>query len=370
MSSFWTNLTMTTGTQAARTLGTVGIRWSTGNELLPNVQFVSNVGNRSVLAKLAKQAAMRLAEQEMKKLLPSLAKKQREARDKIQDEIKKDNPFYTLIKNGADQTARKYGEIEVSEKSGIIAARDYMNRIVPEALILSYTSDKEIEYKVVASATATTYERKKQATWEKLIGMPDEMNMTAGKIEEKTVKTKDVIHLDTTAQVSFSSNKNLVMTQVQGRDFTRKELISNGDFTFSVNGSVVSNLPGVYPSEAVKRLIKICQHKGVIKVHHFLFDQFNVNRIIIKDFNLGNQEFKNIQPYSFTCVAVEADEVTLANDTLGNINKLIQVSNDRSWYDYVLASKLGQSMTDKVTGMGSDAVNSVIDIDGLINRFI
>jgi hypothetical protein len=143
----------------------------------------------------------------------------------------------------------------------------------------------------------------------------------------------DPVFLDLGATVTCQSSNNLVLTKVQGRDASRKELISGGDMNFSVTGKIVSNYPDVYPYADVSKLITLLQHKGVINVSNLMFQQYNVTQIIIKDFQMGqNEGFKNVQPYSFNCVGIEpSDAVTVVTDTINAADVQIGASKKKGW---------------------------------------
>ena len=106
----------------------------------------------------------------------------------------------------------------------------------------------------------------------------------------------------------------------------------------------------------------------MIKVHHFIFDKFNVKQVIIKDFNLNSQEHKNIQPYSMTCVAIEADEIKLKNDTIGAINQEIQLSPLNTWYNLILNSKLAEVAANAAANAAHGAVSKGLDIEGMVTN--
>lgn len=161
-----------------------------------------------------------------------------------------------------------------------------------------------------------------------------------GKYKDSTFNTQTRFFCDITPSVNQTTSKEIVLTKVQGRDYTRKELVSGGDITFSVSGEINSNAEGVYPDSQVQRFIEVMQHNGVLKVSHYLFRQFNVKQIIVQDFKLDQASFKNIQPYSFSCVAVEPDEdVTVTKDTITLINDILAGSENEGWYKEMLAQK-------------------------------
>ena len=180
-----------------------------------------------------------------------------------------------------------------------------------------------------------------------------------GKATKKTYTSKTVCHIDLLPQVSMNSAKNIVMTQVQGRDYTRKELVSGGDLQFTINGSIVSEENGVYPADAVKKFVQMMQYNGILNVNHMMLDQLNVTRVIIKDYSLGQQSYKNIQPYTINCVAVEPDEdVKIQKDTISILNEELQLSPMSKWYKFILDSKWGDIAASAATNMVSGAVTS------------
>lgn len=369
MSSIWSDLIFSAGRSAQSMLGGVGYRWLNGNGPIGDLKFKSKPASKIVTARVAQQIAMQMVEAEIKKLFPRL---QRSLEKNLRDTVlaqTKDSDYATLIKSGAIVTD-SYGSVTTSDTNKTVVARDYLGRKVPEALIMSFVGDKDVTYTFPKAVKTESYKLKEQNMLQNLIekSRTIQHEITYESVDDVTVETKEIIHIDLSAQVSLSTNKNLILTPVQGRDFTRKELISGGDLTFTVNGSVVSHTPGVYPEAAVQRLIKIAQYKGIVSVHHFIFDQFKVKQIIIKDFTLGNQEFKNIQPYSFTCVAIEADEIRIKNDTIGAINQEIQLSPMNAWYRLVLNNKLAEIAAGAITGAANSAVSKGLDIEGMVTN--
>lgn len=158
--------------------------------------------------------------------------------------------------------------------------------------------------------------------------------------DSRTIQTSTMFVIDINAQVSHNTSKNIILTKVEGRDFTRKELVSGGDFMFTINGVINSNMMDVYPEVAVKKLIQLCKYNGVINVSHLMFKQFGVNKVIIQDFKLNPPENKNEQPYSISCVAVEPDEDTMVKeDTIEILNRQIADNSKDGWYRALLDQK-------------------------------
>ena len=138
-------------------------------------------------------------------------------------------------------------------------------------------------------------------------------------------------------------------------------MISGGDINFTVTGKIVSNYPDVYPYAEVSKFITLMQHKGVIQVFNLMFQPFNVTQILIKDFNMGqNEGFKNVQPYSFTCVAVEPDDaVNVVQDTINGTNLEISQMKKQGWAK-VLLDKVKASAANQAAQMIESLTSNTI----------
>lgn len=242
-------------------------------------------------------------ERERRQAAENRAREEKERR-KLTESVRKN--YEVLIANGTKQSSG-LGVISVQGGQTVNAVDPYGNA-VPEALMLYYDTKVERE-----------------------LNLP---------YQNKTIKTKTLFFIDINAQVSQSTSKNVILTKVQGRDHTRKELVSGGDVSFTINGMMNSNQPGIYPEQEVKKFIELCQYNGIVKVNHILFKQFNVDRIIIQDFKLAEQECKNEQRYSMTCVAVEpSDPVSVSKDTIQYISDALAASSEEGWYKALLDKK-------------------------------
>lgn len=311
--------------------------------------YQSKRAYESVLVHTAKQIGFQLAEHYANMLTDFLATEARyglqylfghkRVRNAVQQAISDSEKRQQEIQQGRKDAAKMRQKQEENLKS-IIANREAVDKglgkvtveggdtifainaygtWVPEALMLYYDTKENIEY----------------------------IEMQNGQ-ESSIINTKTLVFYDVTAQVSQTTSKNLVLTKVQGRDFTRKELVSGGDICFSISGAVNSNQPGVYPENEVKKLIQLCQYNGVVKVNHILFKQFGVTQVIIQDFKLGVQECKNEQPYTMSVVAVEPDEdVTVTKDTIQLINDVLAGSEMEGWYQTLLEEKKAQAQSGK-----------------------
>lgn len=129
----------------------------------------------------------------------------------------------------------------------------------------------------------------------------------SGKIEPNS-KFGLVTFADLQPQVQVSQKNNIILTQVQGRDYTRKELISGGDLEISISGKITSKYPDVYPEAEVSKFLKLMQYKGVVECDNTILRQFKIERMIVLNYAFPASDCRNIQPYTLSCVAVEPSE--------------------------------------------------------------
>ena len=118
---------------------------------------------------------------------------------------------------------------------------------------------------------------------------------------------------------------------------------------------------GVYPDALVKKFTQIMDYNGIVNVNYVSFNNINVNKILIKDFALGVQEYKNIQPYTFTCVAVEQDEeVVINSDTINLFSYSTETTASSSWYKMLLNNKRAEIATEQTVTTGlSDLISNI-----------
>ena len=330
----WGNVKFNAGKAAANAASSVS--WAYTHSPAQEVIYRNNRAYKSVLVHVAKQFAMSEIEGQINKLFPKYQRYLEKTLRKTVLEQQKSNQVQ-LIRNRESQM-KEWGRISAQGGHTIIAKDKYGNA-VPESLMLFYDGDTDI--------------------------LVEDVKIVGDKQVKDSYTTKTICFIDINPDVAIQSSKNIVMTTVQGRDYTRKELVSGGDLNFTVTGEIVSNEEGVYPENDVKKFIQIMQYGGVVNVNHFQFKQFNVDKIIIKDFNMQNQEFKNIQPYTFTCVAVEPDEdVVVKSDTIAVINREIEVSPMSKWYKLILNNKYAEIVANAAASAVSSTVNAGVDAAG------
>lgn len=347
----WNNLVMRAGGRAVEAASSIRYRYSKKSD--GTLKYVSKAAYKYAMAHWLKRAAIALAASEINQLFPRYQRSLEKKLRKNVQEQQSENLKWIIQNSDFVEDDFEYGKVVV-EGGTAVYARDAWGNVVKEALMIHFDGEQPIQVKHNFGGNYADQTDDAQDSFDYV--------------------TKTVLFSDVCPNVSIQSGKNIIQTQVQGRDFTRKELVSGGDLTFSVSGSIVSHyaaletsedgtLPKIkYPENEVKKFIQIMQHPGIINVNHYLFRQFNVSRIIIKDFSLEQAEFKNIQPYRFTCVAVEPDEdVIVKQDTIDQLNREIIASSMNKWYKLILDSKLGEIAGNAATDMASSATSLGLD---------
>lgn len=230
-----------------------------------------------------------------------------------------------LDKNGTEWTnnalakqkyeEEKYGSFPVNDGGNVVLALDDWGNKCSDALMLGIPVDNPIP-------VSQTYYQQNFKKYKRLDGqMVDYQTKSTKKVN--SFSSDHIVWYDCTALVNMSSDKNIVITPVQGRDYSRKELVSNGDIKFSVSGQISSGLPDVYPEEEINKLWKILQYKGIVEVVSQTLNSRGITKIVITDFSLPQKEgYKALQEYSFNAIGVQPEsDVEVTEDTLAIIEQ-------------------------------------------------
>ena len=318
-SAFSSTTFLTNAASAGAALGAnIGFKYA--NKASNQLKFVSPKGYGSVIVYAAKRTMMQLAFAKINSLYPSYVRQIENKRLQAAYKKNQGSQMEQIIGGGMDNDNKQF----IHGDSQLVQI-NYMGRPAPEALVLWIPNGS----KTKTSVNIQTY-------WDKIKNLSQEQAANANTIVDTCIEVaadEDKVFWDLGPMVQAQSGNNVILTKVQGRDFSRKELISGGDVNFTVTGKIVSNYPDVYPYELVSKFITLMQSKTVLNVSNIMFKQFNITQVIIKDFQMGqNEGCKNEQPYSFTCVGVEPDEaVKVIEDTIQNANINIAKMNKKGW---------------------------------------
>lgn len=303
-----------------------------------NCKFYYNDGAGGSILQVAVKGAVRGAVSELKdeavnafnSLLNGKRKKDTLGASWIESELKKQ-----------EEEAKEYGMMQVD--GGTIYALDDWGCKSPDALMLGIELDQSITITQKFPVYHTQVVDKKKGIYKEQA--PETIN--------NIVNTKTLVWYDTTALITINSDKNLIATQVQGRDYSRKELVSNGDIKFSVSGQITSGKPDIYPTEEIKKFIKVMQYKGIIKINNQVLDQFGISHIVITNFNISPQQgYKSLQQYTFSAIGLQPEnEIAISEDTIEIIPQKVvpkEESNESEWM------KMLNSHLDGLKSMASD----------------
>lgn len=230
---------------------------------------------------------------------------------------------------------KEYGVIKVNKGTTSIQALDDWGNVCYDALMLSIPVAKGVNMSI------TTHKG-------------------AGSITS-SFTSDHLVWYDTTALINLSSDKDLILTRVTGRDYSRKELVSNGDLNFSISGHISSNMPDIYPTKEVQKFRQIMQYKGIIEVNNEFLDQWGVKKIVVKSFSLPQSEGnKSVQDYSFEAVGIQPDkEANVIADTISIIDYTIQEetqdSESLAWKD-ILNQQL-EALKSQSVALGSQGLS-------------
>lgn len=91
-----------------------------------------------------------------------------------------------------------------------------------------------------------------------------------------------------------TQSKNIVITNVQGRNGSIKEYISDDDYNITITG-IIAGQNNVYPKTEVLALKKILDSPVAINVNSWFLNQFGVHSIVVKDYNFNQEAGRNSQ---------------------------------------------------------------------------
>lgn len=128
------------------------------------------------------------------------------------------------------------------------------------------------------------------------------------------------IQLPDATLVEFSRSKNIVKTQVPGRDGTVKELISLDDWSISVKAVAVNIERLEYPHEYINRLLAFLEHKGALEVVSEHFAQKGIQYVAVESVHLPQVEgFPSLAPIQLQLSSDVPVELRIKQDLNPNL---------------------------------------------------
>lgn len=247
--------------------------------------------------------------------------------------------------------AEEYGKMLT--EGGTIYALDEWGVKCPEALMLAIDTPNNIRY----TQTFPDYRNSAKTGW------------TSNSITN-VVDTNLLVWYDTTALITINSDKNLISTRVTGRDYSRKELVSNGDVKFSVTGQISSGRPEVYPTQEIQKFRKVMQYKGIVKVNSEVLAQFGVTHIVITDFSLTPKEgYKSLIQYTFNAIGLQPEQETeITEDTINILSQKVVDTSDSETNEWM---KMLENQLEGLKSMATDTISSGLGVaTGLLDSVL
>lgn len=113
----------------------------------------------------------------------------------------------------------------------------------------------------------------------------------------------------TDAVCAISRGKNIVTTQMVGRNGTVKEYINNGDYQVNIAVGIQAVRDGVmvdeYPADGLKELRKFLDSSDALGVHSEFLKMFDITSLVVKDFSLTQDTASNYQEVNISCISDE-----------------------------------------------------------------
>jgi hypothetical protein len=90
--------------------------------------------------------------------------------------------------------------------------------------------------------------------------------------------------------VEFSRAKRIVMTQVQGRDGSIKELVGMDDWTIAVRSVAVNYERLEYPHQYIDRVLAFLEHPGALEAISPHFNDKGIHNVVVESYRLPQVE--------------------------------------------------------------------------------
>lgn len=114
------------------------------------------------------------------------------------------------------------------------------------------------------------------------------------------------------AVLNLTRTKNIVTTAIQGRDGTVKEFISNGDWSLSFTGLLVSTGYN-YPLELVQLFNQHMELNKTLKLEHEVLNALGIYEGVVMDYSLPTTTYTNVQSYTIQLLSDQPFEL-IVND--------------------------------------------------------
>jgi hypothetical protein len=114
--------------------------------------------------------------------------------------------------------------------------------------------------------------------------------------------------------LEVNQSRNIVKTELAGRNGTVKEYMSDGDYQISISGSFTEE-SNVIPYLQVQTLHKFCKAPFELKVESGFLNYLQIYSLVIEAYTIRpRQGFRNIVDYDLTCISETPFEIRNENE--------------------------------------------------------
>ena len=123
--------------------------------------------------------------------------------------------------------------------------------------------------------------------------------------------------------LEVNQRKNIVKTDIQGRNGSFKQYIGDSDFEISVSGLIVAkdHKQGVRPEEEIINFLKMCQSPEALTIESVFLDLFEIDTVVVDSYKLIQEEGK-LDNQTFTMQLLSDTPVNLEIQENENARKV------------------------------------------------
>lgn len=112
------------------------------------------------------------------------------------------------------------------------------------------------------------------------------------------------------ALISVSNDKNIIVTDIAGRNGSVKEYINRGDYQININGFIVAPFGNVFPIARVRELRRICELEREISISGAFLNHFNITTVVVDDWAISEEGgTHNSIPFSLSLLSETPIEI-------------------------------------------------------------
>lgn len=161
-----------------------------------------------------------------------------------------------------------------------------------------------------ASLEGQSYERTDVIGYDKkggIFGLPIWDTLTLVAIPYTDASGKSIPQATLTLDIALfeiNNSRNIVKTQIAGRNGTIKEYMSDGDYQIKIRGCLDSGLSNVPPIKLLNDLRVITECPTSISANCNFLDYFLVNEIVIEEAKIiQNEGARNLVNFELSCIS-------------------------------------------------------------------